>query len=291
MALTAERILRVGATLGEGPAWIDGALWFVDIKGRRIHRFDPRTGVTCSWDAPEQVGWILPVEGGGLIVGLKNGVHRFEPESRSFFLIVDPEPASPDNRLNDAATDSFGRLWFGSMDDTEKSPTGRLYRLSGDALADTGVPPVVVTNGPAITADAKTLYHTDSAGRTIWRYAIHDDGTLGGGEPHIVVAKGEGFPDGSVIDSEGCLWVGLWAGWGVRRYDPAGTLMATVAFPCANVTKIAFGGDGLTTAYATTAHAGLDAEALAAQPLAGDLFAFDPGVTGLPVTPARVTSK
>lgn len=289
MALTAERILQVGATLGEGPAWIDGALWFVDIKGRRIHRFDPRSGTNRSWDAPEQVGWVLPLEGGGLIVGLKNGVHRFDPDSGSFALIVDPEPDSPDNRLNDAATDSLGRLWFGSMDDTEKSPTGRLYRLSGEACADTGVPPVVVTNGPAIAADARTLYHTDSAGRTIWRYAIHDDGSLGGGEPHIVIAKGEGFPDGSVIDAEGCLWVGLWAGWGVRRYDPAGTLMATVAFPCAHVTKIAFGGDGLTTAYATTARAGLDAEALAAQPLAGDLFAFDPGVAGLPVTPARVT--
>jgi sugar lactone lactonase YvrE len=116
---------------------------------------------------------------------------------------------------------------------------------------------------------------------------VNDDGSLGAAERHIVI-DGEGYPDGSVTDAEDCLWVALFGGWGVRRYDPAGTLMVTVRFPVANVTKMAFGGEGLRTAYATTARKGLDAAALAAQPHAGDLFAFDPGVAGLSVTPARV---
>ncbi|MCG6120747.1 MAG: SMP-30/gluconolactonase/LRE family protein, partial [Blastomonas sp.] len=97
-----------------------------------------------------------------------------------------------------------------------------------------------------------------------------------------------GYPDGSVIDAEGCLWIALYAGWGVRRYDPSGRLMSTVRFPVANVTKIAFGGADLATAYATTARKGLDSAALEAQPHAGDLFAFDPGVAGLPVVPAKI---
>ena len=64
--------------------------------------------------------------------------------------------------------------------------------------------------------------------------------------------------------------------------------MQFVRFPVSNVTKIAFGGEGLKTAYATTARKGLDSAGLAEQPLAGDLFAFDPGVAGLPVTPAKI---
>jgi D-xylonolactonase len=51
--------------------------------------------------------------------------------------------------------------------------------------------------------------------------------------------------------------------------------------PCARVTKLAFGGADLKTAYVTTARTGLDAGELAAQPLAGALFAFEAPVAGL----------
>ena len=78
------------------------------------------------------------------------------------------------------------------------------------------------------------------------------------------------------------------AGWGVRRYDPSGRLIATMPMPVANITKIAFGGPDLRTAYATTASKGLSAAQLAAQPLAGALFAFDAGVAGLEGHIARV---
>ena len=74
----------------------------------------------------------------------------------------------------------------------------------------------------------------------------------------------------------------------MRRYDPAGQLMGTVRLPASNITKIAFGGSDLRTAYATSARKGLDAAALAEQPEAGNLFAFDPGVAGVAVTPAVV---
>ena len=78
----------------------------------------------------------------------------------------------------------------------------------------------------------------------------------------VEIEEGAGYPDGPTVDSEGCLWTGLFGGWGVRRYAPDGRLLQTVRFPVANVTKIAFGGDDLTTAYATTAAKGLDAAAL-----------------------------
>lgn len=286
--MSVEPVLRVAATLGEGPVWIDDRLWFVDIKGKRVHRFNPADGTIRHWDAPDQVGWVLPAATGDMVAGLRTGLHRFDPASGRFVLLHNPEPGSPGNRLNDAATDSEGRLWFGSMDDGEADRSGRLYRCDGGACRDTGLPPVAITNGPAVSTDARTLYHTDTLGKTIWRVAVGASGELGTPERHIVIEDEAGYPDGSVIDAEGCLWVALYGGWGVRRYDPAGDLMQFFRFPVSNVTKIAFGGEGLKTAYATTARKGLDAAALAAQPLAGDLFAFEPGVAGLPVTPAKI---
>lgn len=286
--MTVESILAVGAMLGEGPVWTRDALWFVDIKGKRVHRFDPATGTARHWDAPDQVGWVLPSADGAMVAGIKTGLHRFDPEGGRFALLHDPEPAVPGNRLNDATTDRHGRLWFGSMDDGESDATGRLHRCVDGHCADTGLAPVAITNGPAVSADARTLYHTDTLGKTIWRVAIHDDASLGTPEAFVTIEDGAGHPDGSVIDVEGHLWVALYGGWGVRRYDPAGRLVATIRFPVANITKIAFGGPDLRTAYATTARKGLGEAELAAQPLAGNLFAFDPGVAGLPVTPAKI---
>lgn len=288
MADNVHSVANVAAMLGEGALWFADAVWFVDIKGQRVYRFDPAAGQLRHWDTPAQVGWVLPAATGGMLVGLQSGLFRFDPAAGSFALLHNPEPDQPGNRLNDATTDTRGRLWFGSMDNGESKVTGRLYRCVDGTCADTGLPPVAITNGPAVSADARTLYHTDTLGKVIWRVPVHDDGSLGKAVPHVTIEEGAGYPDGTVIDAEGCLWTALYAGWGMRRYDPTGKLVRTVHFPVANVTKMTFGGPGLRTAYATTARKGLSDSELRAQPQAGDLFAFDPGVAGLPVTPAKV---
>ncbi len=286
--MTVQSVLAVGATLGEGAIWIGEAVWFVDIKSHKVHCFDPATKAHRNWDMPDQVGWIVPAEGGGMIIGLRDGLYRFDPESGAVSPLYRPAPDRPWNRLNDAATDSRGRLWFGSMDDGEERQSGHLFRYDEHGCADTDLASVAITNGPALNADASILYHTDTLGRTIYKVQVHDDGSLGAPAPFVEIEDGAGHPDGPVVDAEDCLWTGLFGGWGVRRYDPEGKLMTTVRFPTANVTKLCFGGPDLKTAYATTARKGLDAAALARQPQAGDLFAFDPGVAGLPVTPARI---
>ena len=277
--IAVRSVATVGATLGEGPVWIDGALWFVDIKGCRIHRFDPTSGATTCWPAPAQPGWVLPVAGGGLLVGLQTGVHRFHAETGAFELLVELEPDRPGNRLNDATVDPAGRLWCGSMDDGEERPTGAIYRLDGRGVARV-LDGVRITNGPAVAPDGRALYHCDTLAGVIHACRLDDGGEIVGTQVFAVIDHADGYPDGPVVDAEGHLWVGLFQGWGVRRYAPDGRLVATVRLPVANVTKIAFGDDGL--AYATTATKGLSPAERADQPLAGDLFAFAPGVAGQP---------
>jgi sugar lactone lactonase YvrE len=281
---TPRSVLNVQATLGEGPVWVarEQALYFVDIKAHRVHRFDPATGDHRSWDAPGQVGWVLPAEDGAFLAGLQHGVSRFDPATGMFAVIATPEASMPSNRLNDATVDAAGRVWFGSMDDGEGADSGRLYVLDGGEVRDTGLPPVTITNGPAIAPDGRTLYHTDTLGRVIHAVTVNDDGTLGTPRIFAKIDPADGWPDGSVVDAEGHIWTGLWEGWRARRYAPDGRIVQEVRFPCSNITKIAFGGPDLRTAYATTARKGLDAAALEAQPLAGNLFAFDAGVAGRP---------
>jgi sugar lactone lactonase YvrE len=92
---------------------------------------------------------------------------------------------------------------------------------------------------------------------------------------------GPGRPDGVIVDADGAVWVGLWLGYGVHRYLPDGTLDTVVKVPTASATKCAFGGDGLSDLYITTALAPLDAAARTEQPGAGGLFRVRPGVHGL----------
>ncbi|MET0364489.1 MAG: SMP-30/gluconolactonase/LRE family protein [Sphingobium sp.] len=279
-----QSVLSLGATLGEGPVWVerDRALWLVDIKEQHIHRFDPELALLRSWNAPGQVGWILPTDDGLFAAGLQSGVHRFDPAMSNFTMLHAPETHLPGNRLNDATVDAQGQLWFGSMDDAEEADSGRIYRLHKGACVDAGAKPVCITNGPAVSADGRLFYHVDTLGRTIWQSRIEGDGTLRDTTLFTTIEEGAGYPDGPTLDADGCLWIGLFGGWGVRRYDPMGKRMMHIDFPVANVTKIAFGGDDLATAYATTARKGLSAGDLNEQPLAGDVFAFEAGIKGLP---------
>lgn len=272
----------VKAQLGEGPVWFDGAVWFVDIKTHQVHRFDPQSGERRSWTAPEQVGFIFPARSGGFVAGLQSGLHRFDPASGRFDLLVEVEPDKPGNRLNDGVVDPAGRLWFGTMDDDERAKSGAFYRFEGGELHRTGIEGIAITNGPAVSPDGRTLYWVDTLRGGIFACEIADDGSLGPSRDFAKIAPDEGHPDGPTVDREGHVWISLYAGWEARRYAPSGKLVDRVRFPVANITKIAFGGSNLHTAYATTARQLLPPESIAKQPQIGDLFEFRVEVPGLP---------
>jgi len=276
-------VLRLPCELGEGPVWraADDALWFVDIKRRQIHRWRPADGAHETWDAPSEPGFVLPASGGKWIAGLKDGLHWFDPAAHAFELIAPVEDPSLGNRLNDGFVDAEGRLWFGSMHDDEVEPSGALYRFDNHQITrmDAGY---CITNGPAVSPDRRTFYHTDTLKKVIYAFDLDERGALGPKRAFATIDEGAGVPDGSAVDADGCVWTALFGGWGVRRYSPQGVLLQTVRLPVANVTKIAFGGVDLKTAYATTARVGLSAEELAAQPLAGSIFSFPVPAPGLP---------
>jgi sugar lactone lactonase YvrE len=268
--------------LGEGPVWADGALWFTDIKRRHVHRYDPASGDKRSWSAPEQVGFVLPAEGGGFVAGLMSGLHRFDEATGRFTLIAEVEPDRPQNRLNDGVVDPSGRLWFGTMDNGENRKTGAFYRFERGAVSPTGISDIAITNGPALSPDGRILYFVDTLAGTIEAADVGDDGALGPRRPFVRIDPADGHPDGPTVDCEGCVWIGLYGGWEARRYSPAGEPVGAVRFPVANITKIAFGGEDLRTVYATTARQLLEPEALEGQPEAGDLFEFRAEVPGIP---------
>jgi xylono-1,5-lactonase len=283
--MTAPKVAwDLAAELGEGPVWVerDQALWFVDIKKHQIHRFDPATSDKRTWLAPEQVGFVFPAERGGFVAGLQSGLYHFDEQSGAFTVIAMVEEDKPDNRLNDAVVDPKGRLWFGTMDNGEKAKSGAFYCFADGQVRPTSVDGIAITNGPAVSPDGRVLYFVDTLKGTIEAVDIRDDGSLHGRRPFAKIDPKDGHPDGPTIDSDGCVWISLYAGWEAWRLSPGGEIIDRVRFPVANITKIAFGGDDLCTAYATTARQLLKPEDIAKQPRIGDLFEFRVDVPGVP---------
>ncbi|MCO6159180.1 SMP-30/gluconolactonase/LRE family protein [Asaia lannensis] len=277
----------VRAELGEGPVWIsdENAVYFVDINGRKVHRFVPELGEAHHWAAPNKVAFLMPVDDGTFLAGLPDGLYRFDPKTGTFDKILEVESDKPGNRLNDGCVDLYGRGWFGTMDDSEKAASGSLYSIehSPDGFVlrqhDTGYS---VTNGPAVSPDGKFLYVCDTPLGVIYRFDIGADGTLSNKRIFARLPEEKGYPDGVVTDCEGNVWCSTWGGGHVRSFAPDGVERAAFAIPAANVTKMAFGGDDRRTAYVTTARKGLSAEDLARHPQSGSLFTFRADKAGLP---------
>ena len=278
-----ECVWPVAAVLGEGPVWsaIDGRLWFVDIKGNRIHCYEEASRLTRSFETPEFSAFIFRDRRGGMLCGLRSGLYRFDPERASFEAVVRVEEDLPGNRLNDGCVDAEGRLWFGTMDNAHEQATGSLYRFTRGSLERID-PGYVITNGPALSPDGRVLYHVDTFNQRVHAFDVDPQGGLSGKREFVTLSEPDVYPDGPVVDVAGNVWIAMWGGWGVRCYSPRGDLLRSIRLPVSQCTKAAFGGADLRTLYITTASIGLSDEQRAAQPLAGALFRVRVDVPGLP---------
>ena len=280
-----ELVVEKRAIVGEGSLWDPDhkVLYWVDILSHQLYIYDPATGDNRTIETCQAVGTVVKRAAGGLILALHNGFASIDLETEKITPIADPERDIPANRFNDGKCDPAGRLWAGTMAFDAARDRGALYCLDIDHSVSKKVEPVTVSNGIVWTADDKTMYYIDSGANNVraYDYDLHT-GDIGG-ERVVVVGQGEGIFDGMSIDEEGMLWIAVFGGWAVRRYDPqSGELLREVRLPMSNVTSCAFGGDQLEELYVTTAAHGMDDGALAEQPLAGSLMKIDPGVRGVP---------
>ena len=282
-----ECIWEAGAELGEAPVWVaeQNRLYFVDLKGQKLHAYDAGSGQRRSWAMPDYICWLIARrDGDGFMAGLRDGIARvwLEPELRIEYLHR-PFDAGSGQRLNDAKADRAGRIWAGSMHNTDyEQAVGQLFRLDPDLSLHTMVRGYHICNGPAFSNDGATMYHTDSFLARTYSYPLAADGGIG--EPRLWRQfSGEaGSPDGMTVDSEGCLWIGQWGGARVCRYSPGGELLQTIAVPARNPASCTFGGADLKTLFITTAREDNSAQQLSEYPLSGALFALRVDVAGVP---------
>jgi sugar lactone lactonase YvrE len=169
------------------------------------------------------------------------------------------------------------------MSTVAREPAGALYRTDPGGRWQRMVDGITVPNSLAWSPDDRTMYFADTPHRVIWAYPFDaETGALGARRPFAEVPEGAGYPDGSTVDADGCLWNAHFDGWRLTRYAPDGRVDRVVPLPVQRPTSCAFGGPGLGVLYVTSARARLTEAELARGPLAGGLLALEPGPRGLP---------
>ena len=282
-----ECVVDSRSELGEGAVWDTQSqcLWWVDIMGELVHRFDPATGKDDTWPIGEPVGSLAVRASGGLVLATKSGFHLFNPDTGEKTFVADPEADKPANRFNDGGTDRQGRFWAGTMQqDGDRKPVGSFYRFDPDLSATKMMSDLTVTNGLAFSPDGKTMYASDTgaAVRTVWAFDYDTEtGTPSNRRVHFDTNGMDGRPDGGTIDADGCYWYAGVGGWQVVRLTPNGKVDRVIEMPVEKPTKPMFGGKNLDVLYVTSLSQGLDPER--PQPQAGSLFAITGlGVGGVP---------
>jgi len=277
--LKSELIFDAQATLGEGPAWDakTQTLYWLDILEKRVY-----AGREMIAQLDDYIGCLAPCKNGHLILGKRASIVDLDVDSAKQ-TVLSAVSESATNRFNDGKCDPAGRFILGSMDMHKKNPTGFLYSYNGKTTTQL-LDGIRISNGLAWSADYKTLYYIDTPTREVKAF----DYDLGSGEianPRVIirVAESLGWPDGMTSDMDGNLWIALWGGAGVVKWNPnTGELLERIPVPALHTSSCVFGGKDMNELYITSAQDEMSEADLKKYPLSGGLFKVITNVEGMP---------
>jgi len=279
----ANLVINAKAGIGETAIWhpSEQKLYWIDVDKKTLNTFDPVTKSENHYSLPKMVGTVVPIDTGGVLLALKDGVYEFNMKTNNFRLLAAPEKDLPDNWLNDGKCDPAGRFWVGSMGPKYKAS---LYRISASGKCDKVLDSITISNGIVWTSDKSKMYYIDSPTLQVRQFDYDNEtGNISNSKVVITFPDGVGSPDGMTIDSDGKLWIAHWGGSCVSCWDPnTGKMIAKVEVPALNVTSCAFGGKKLDILYITTASLFMDEASQKKFPASGGVFEVKTGFKGIP---------
>ncbi|NRF69666.1 SMP-30/gluconolactonase/LRE family protein [Aquincola sp. S2] len=283
--------------LGESPFWHpeERRLYWIDIPGRLLNRYDPQRELHEHWSLASEPGACAPLLGGGLLLAMRDGLWRFDPETNSRSQLAAPPYDPARQRFNDGKADPQGRFWVGTIDDL-REPRAALYRHA-KGRTERQAEGATTSNGLGFSPDGRTMYWADTKAHAVYAFDFDaGDGSLSrrrvfqqfamrGADAPLETYGGR--PDGAAVDSEGAYWVAMYEGQRLLRLSASGETLGEIPLPVRCPTMPCFGGDDLRTLYVTTARDKRPADELALQPWAGCVLVMRVEVPGLPVNFAR----
>ena len=275
--MRAEQVTGPVTHHGEGPVWSTqwGGLRWVDMLAGDVLSLRA-DGTVRRRSVGDVAAALRPRRGGGSVIAVERGFVLEDPDGT--LTPLDPVWSDPGVRFNDGGCDPDGRFWCGSMAYDETPGAATLYRLDPDGSVHPELEGVTVSNGLEWSPDGTLAYYDDTATHRTDVFDYDPAAGLTGRRPFVRFGDDDN-PDGLTVDAEGGVWVALYGGGAVHRYDPDGRLDAVVEVPTGQVTACTFGGADLDELFITTSRQGMAPDD---DPPAGSLFRVQPGARGLP---------
>lgn len=271
-------VLEGARVFTEGPTVApDQTVFFTEMRGNRIMRYSPTTGVVSTFRENSNGANGLTFDSKGRLLVCESAlgrITRIELASIDAEVLCERFADAPIADVNDLEIDLQGRIYFTSRPrnrDPSRGNVSALYRLDpgGRVSRLVASPAVEMPNGLAISPDQSTLYLIDSNGqsggrRQLQAYSLSKTGELSNRRLLYDFAPGRGG-DGMCVDRDGKLYVAaglhkvrsttsetLDVSPGIHVFSPRGRLLAFRETPEDTVTNCAFGhGVTANTLYVT----------------------------------------
>lgn len=240
-------------SLGEGPLWhpLRGTLFWFDILNSRLFERGEVMQTAQMWQFDEHVsaaGWI---DKETLLIASETALFLFDLGTGNRTDLTQLEADNPITRSNDGRADPWGGFWIGTMGKQAELGAGAIYRFYQGKITQL-FQDITISNSICFSPDRRVAYFTDTPSQKIMKVKLDDDGWPDGA-PDLFVDVTPYNPDGSVVDAKGNLWNAQWGASRVACYDPDGTMIAVQEFETSQISCPAFGGENLSTLFATSA--------------------------------------
>ena len=269
--------------LGEGTLWVpsQNSIYFVDIKKKNIFILNTKSKKKKIIKVNKEIGFLSHIKKNVFVLGLKSELRFVNLKSKRIIKSIKIEKDKPLNRINDGKTDFLGRLWFGTMDDSERRiRNGSLYCLDKNLNLHKVDTKYYITNGPAFI-NKDTFLHTDSRRKIIFKIKINKKFQIIKKKKFLKFSKNEGSPDGMTIDSKKNIWICHYGGACITVYNLKGRRIHKINLPAKNVTNCTFGGVNKKEIFVTSALKGMKKSEIKKFSLSGSLFNLKTNVKGL----------
>lgn len=286
--MTLEVVYNARDDLGEVPIWCDRSrrLFWTNIRDSKIHALSLETQTLETFEMPDWAGAFALCQSGNLIVACRKSILSYDIQSRSFLVLGQLESNLATNRTNDGRCDRQGRMWLGTLNNSDRVPTGSLYcvgRAGNSVHVERHIDGIIVPNALSWSPDGRTMYFADSWIGDIWAFDFDcDDGSLSNRRVFLAKDALPGIPDGATVDADGCLWHTRYGAGQIVRVTPGGVIDRVIQSDTMQLTACTLGGSDLRDLFVTSACQRMNDDELAAQPDAGSVFAARVETPGLP---------
>ncbi len=285
-----KSIWRANTILGEGTLWVPShnSIYFVDIKKKNILSLNIISNKRKIFKLDKEIGFIVHVKNNIFLLGLKSEIRIINLKNKKILKSIKIEVDKPFNRINDGKTDLKGRVWFGTMDNSErKVKNGSLYCLDKKLNLNEVDKKYYTTNGPIFIND-DTFLHTDSGLRIVYKIKINKKFKIIKKNKFLKFSKKEGSPDGMTIDSKKNIWICHYGGACISVFNLKGKRIHKINLPAKNITNCTFGGVNKNEIFITTALKGMKKSEIKKFKYSGSLLNIKTNIKGLISKPFNI---